>query len=172
VVIGVDALNELWNARSYRYDTATGEFEILDIAEPCPWWDWFCFGDKPFNAYDLADDGTLVGGFVGVAALVNKVLGTQKLPDFLKGQGVINANDVGLSSGATKITTNGRHIVGWTVVDGYLGSFKLSLDQLWMCRKGKSMQVAYPGGVESQLQNGATLGMCEADLPLQYKGNF
>jgi hypothetical protein len=34
------------------------------------------------------------------------------------------------------------------------------------------MQVAYPGGVASQLQNGATLGMCEDDLPLQYKGNF
>jgi hypothetical protein len=172
VVVGIDAVNELYNARSFRYHTATGEFEIIDIAEPCPPWDWFCFGDKPFNAYDLADDGTLVGGFVGVAAVVNEVLGTQKLPDFLKGQGVVNANDVGLASAATKITTNGRHIVGWTAVDGNLGSFKLTLDQLWMCRKGKSMQVAYPGGVASQLQKGATLGMCEDDLPLQYKGNF
>jgi hypothetical protein len=135
-------------------------------------WDWFCFGEKPFNAYDLADDGTLVGGLGGVATLVNDVLGTQKLVDFLKGQGVINAADVGVASAGVKITTNGRHVVGWTAVDGALGSFKLSFDQLWVCRKGKSTQVGYPAGVASQLAKGAALGMCEADLPLQYKGNF
>jgi hypothetical protein len=172
VVVGIDAMNELYNPRSWRYRTATGEFEIIDIAEPCSPWDWFCFGEKPFNAYDLADDGTLVGGLGGVATLVNDVLGTQKLVDFLKGQGVINATDVGVASAGVKITTNGRHVIGWTAVDGALGSFKLSLDQLWVCRKGKSMQVGYPGGVASQLAKGAALGMCEADLPLQYKGNY
>ena len=35
--------------------------------------------------------------------LVNEVLGTQKLVDFLKGQGVMNANDLGIASTATKI---------------------------------------------------------------------
>jgi hypothetical protein len=172
-VIGIEALNEFYSPRSYRYDTVTGAFEILDIAEPCPPFDWFCFGDTPFNAYDIADDGTIVGAMGrGIAMVVNEVLGAQKLTDFLKGQGVINANDLGIASAATKITTNGRHIVGWTAVDGYLGSFKLTFDQLWVCRKGKSMQVGYPGGVASQLQNGAALGMCEDDLPLQYKGNY
>jgi hypothetical protein len=57
-------------------------------------------------------------------------------------------------------------------VDGVQGSFKLTFDQLWVCRNNKSMQVGYPGGVASQLSKGAALGMCEADLPLQYKGNF
>ena len=70
---------------------------------------------------------------------------------------MVNANDLGVVSAANKISTNGKHIVGWTAVDGYWGSFKLTLDQLWMCRKGKSMQVGYPGGVASQLQNGASL---------------
>jgi hypothetical protein len=51
-------------------------------------WDWFCFGAKPFNPYDISDEGTMVGAF-------------------------------GTASG-----------------------------------------------------QGATLGMCEADLPLQYKGNY
>lgn len=175
-VIGVDALDDTYAARSYRYDTLTGEFEILDISEPCPPFDWFCFGDTPFNAYDIADNGTMVGAFGSAgsaqATFVHEVLGTQKLVDFLKGQGVINANDLSIVSAANKITTNGRHIAGWTAVDGVLGSFKLTLDQLWVCKNDKSSQVGFPGGVASQLAKGATLGMCEADLPLQYKGNF
>ena len=65
-----------------------------------------------------------------------------------------------------------RRIAGWAAVDGAYVSFKLTLDQFWVCRKGKSMQVGYPGGVASQLEKGATLGMCEEDLPLQYKGNY
>jgi hypothetical protein len=175
-VVGVDAINSDYLNRSYRYDAVSGEFAIIDIAEPCPIWDWFCFGDRPFNVYDIADNGTMVGA-IGVgpsaqATFVDEVLGKQKLVDFLKAQGVINANDIGLASSANKITTNGMHIAGWTAVDGVSGSFKLTFDQLWVCRNGKSMQVGYPGGVESQLARGATLGMCEADLPLQYKGNF
>ena len=106
------------------------------------------------------------------ATIVSDLLGTQKLIDFLKGQGVVNANDLGVASTANKISSNGKHIAGWTAVDGYFGSFKLTLDQLYVCRKGKTRQVGYPGGVADQLKNGATLGMCEADLPLQYKGNF
>ncbi|HET6565543.1 MAG TPA: hypothetical protein VFG52_09045 [Xanthomonadales bacterium] len=176
VVIGVDSWDEEFNQRGYTYNTRTGVFQVLDIAEECPPWDWFCFGAKPFNPYDIADDGSLVGaiGTAGTASamLVNDVLGTQKLVDFLKGQGVINANDLSIVSVARKISTNGKHIVGWTGVDGDYQSFKLTLDQLWVCRKGKSMQVGYPQGVVSQLKQGATLGMCEADLPLQYKSNF
>ena len=94
------------------------------------------------------------------------------MSDFLAAQGVINAYDLGVVSNATKITTNGKHIVGWTGVDGDLVSFRLTLDQLYVCRKGKSMQVGYPGGVAAQLARGATLGMCEDDLPLQYKLNY
>jgi hypothetical protein len=176
IVVGIEALNETYLARSFRYHTRSGVFEIIDIAEPCPIFDWFCFGDRPFNAYDIADNGTLVGaiGATGSAqaTFVDAVLGTQKLVDFLKAQGVMNANDLSISSAANKITTNAMHIAGWTAVDGNLGSFKLNLDQLWVCRNDKSMQVGYPGGVASQLAKGATLGMCAADLPLQYKGNF
>ena len=106
------------------------------------------------------------------ATIVNDVLGTQKLVDFLKGQGVVNANDLGVASTANKISNNGKHITGWTAVDGYFGTFKLTLDQLYVCRNDKTMQVGYPTGVASQLKNGATLGMCEGDLPLQYRGNY
>ena len=175
IVVGINSWDDEWNRRSYTYNTVTGDLSILDIAEECPPWDWFCFGAKPFNPYDISDDGTMVGGFgsasSAAATIVNDLLGTQKLVEFLKAQGVINANDLGVVSNAIKISTNGKHIVGWTAVDGYLGSFKLTLDQLHVCKKGKTMQVGYPGAVAAQLKNGATLGMCEADLPLQYKGN-
>jgi hypothetical protein len=176
MAVGINSWDDQWNQRGYTYNVATGEITILDISEECPWWDWFCFGAKPFNPYDIADDGTMVGA-IGTASgagatLVNDVLGAQKLVDFLKGQGVMNANDLGIASTATKISSNGRHIVGWTAVDGYFGSFKLSLDQLWICRGDKSQQVGYPGAVTTHLANGATLGMCEADLPLQYRGNY
>ena len=176
MVVGINSWDDLWNQRGYTYNTMTGEFSILEMSEECPWWDWFCFGSKPFNPYDISDDGTMVGAFGTAsgagATIVNDVLGTQKLVDFLKAQGVINANDLGIASTANKISSNGKHIVGWTAVDGYFGSFKLTLDQLYVCRNGKTRQVGYPGGVASQLEQGATLGMCEADLPLHYRGNF
>jgi hypothetical protein len=175
-VVGINHYDTNWNQRGFRYDVSTGEFTVLDIAEDCPWWDWFCFGAKPFNPYDIADDGTMVGA-IGTASgagatIVNDVLGTQKLADFLRGQGVINANDLGVASTATRVSRNGRHMVGWTAVDGYFASWKLSLDQLWVCRKGRSQKVGYPGGVASQLAEGAELGLCEADLPKQYKDNY
>ena len=176
MVVGINSWDDLWNQRGYTYNTLTGELSILEMSEECPWWDWFCFGAKPFNPYDIADDGTMVGAFGTAsgsgATLVNDVLGTQKLVDFLKGQGVVNANDLGVASTANKISSNGKHITGWTAVDGYYGSFKLTLDQLYVCRNGKTKQVGYPDGVASQLKQGATLGMCADDLPLQYRGNY
>jgi hypothetical protein len=176
MVVGVDTWDDQWNQRGYTYNMETSEFTVLEQAEECPWWDWFCFGAKPFNPYDISDEGTMVGAFGTAsgqgATLVNDVLGTQKLADFLMAQGVINAGDLGIVSNATKISNNGKHIVGWTAVDGYWASFKLTLDQLYVCRKGRSMRVGYPDAVADQMNKGATLGMCEADLPLQYKGNF
>jgi hypothetical protein len=44
-----------------------------------------------------------------------------------------------------------------------------TFSQLYVCDKGKSQRVGYPGAVATKLAKGATLGMCEADLPLQYK---
>ena len=176
IVVGINSWDDEYNQRGYMYNTGTGEFEILDIYEACPPFDWFCYGVIQFNPYDISDEGTLVGaigrGPGSIAHIHNDLLGTQKLVDFLKAQGVINANDVGLASNVTKISNNGKHLVGWAAFDGYLGSFKLTLDQLYVCRNDKTMQVGYPQGVASQLDKGATLGMCEADLPLQYKANF
>ena len=174
-VVGINALNESWEQRPYRYNTESGVLEVLDISEPCPWWDWFCFGSKPFNPYDIADDGTMIGTF-GIAGssqatIVSEALGGEhKLGEFLRGQGVMNASDLGIVSGGVKITAGGKHITGWTAVDGYWGSYILTLDQLFVCEGGKSKRVGYPGAVAAKLENGgATLGMCEADLPLQYK---
>jgi hypothetical protein len=176
MVVGINTWDSQWNQRGYTYNTHTAEFTVLDISDPCPLWDWFCWGAKPFNPYDIADDGTMVGAFgsagSSMSVLVNDVLGAHKLVDFLKGQGVINATDLGVVSLANKITSNGKHIVGWTGVDGFLASFRLTLDQLYVCKNGKSMQVGYPGAVADKLASGATLGMCEADLPLQYKANY
>ncbi len=173
-VVGINVWTDAGEQYPYRYNTRNGAFEILAINEPCPPDDWFCFGYRPFNPYDIADDGTLVGGMGSAgsaqATIVAEALGGKhKLVDFLAAQGVINATDLSIVSNATKITSNGEHIVGWTAVDGDLVSFKLTLDLLYVCRNEKSLRVAYPEGVEDLLKQGATLGMCEADLPLQYK---
>ncbi|WP_346837968.1 matrixin family metalloprotease [Microbulbifer sp. SAOS-129_SWC] len=173
-VTGIDTYNAQLEPNQYLYNTETGEFRLLDIKEACPWWDWFCWGDKPFNPYDVADDGTLVGA-IGTASgagamIVSDTLGGEyRLADFLRGQGVMNASDLEVVSTATKISTNGKHIVGWTALDGYFGSFKLTLDQLYVCNNDKTLKVGYPVGVATQLHNGAELGMCAADLPKQYK---
>ena len=173
-VVGINVWNDASEQYPYRYNTRSGAFEILEISEPCPPSDWFCFGARPFNPYDIADDGTLVGGMgtagSAQATIVAEALGGKhKLAELLAAQGVINATDLSLVSNATKITSNGEHIVGWTAADGNLLSFKLTLDQLYVCRNGKSKRVDYPADVASQLGSGATLGMCEDDLPLQYK---
>ena len=86
--------------------------------------------------------------------------------------GMPNANDLSIASTATRVSRNGRHMVGWTAVDGYFASWKLSLDQLWVCRNGRSQKVGYPDGVADQLAKGAELGLCAADLPKQYKDNY
>jgi hypothetical protein len=173
-VVGINTWDEQFVRRSYSYDAEQGRFKIIDIAESCPWWDWFCFGDSPFFPYDIADTGTLVGA-IGTAsgaqaAIVADALGgDHKLADFLRGQGVMNASDLATVSTATKVSSNGRHIVGWTAVDGYFGSFKLTLDQLFVCSDGKSQRVGYPVAVADKFSEGATLAMCEQDLPLQFK---
>jgi hypothetical protein len=173
-VVGVNTWNDQWEQYPYRYNVATAEFEVMEISEPCPPWDWFCWGALPFNPYDISDDGMLVGAMgtasSSQATLVSDALGGKhKLVDFLKGQGVMNASDLAIASNAVKISSNGKHIVGWTAVDGYFGSYKITLDQLYVCEEGKSQRVGYPGAVSAKLAKGATLGMCEADRPLQYK---
>lgn len=173
-VAGISAFDADWNSDQYVYNTQTGDFKLLNIREACPSWDWFCFGDKPFNPYDIADDGTLVGA-IGTAAgagamIVSEALGGEhRLGDLLRGQGVINASDLEVVSTATGISTDGKHIVGWAALENAFGSFKLTLDQLFVCKNKKTLKVGYPSGVSAQLKNGATLGMCEADLPKQYK---
>jgi hypothetical protein len=173
-VVGINAMNEFWEAFPYRYNTETAAFEVFDISEPCPPFDWFCWGSLAFNPYDLSDDGTMVGAMgtatSSQATIVSEALGGDiKLVDFLKGQGVINATDLALVSNAVKISSNGKHIVGWTAVDGYFASFRITLDQLYVCDKDRSQRVGYPGAVSTKLAKGATLGMCDADLPRQYK---
>ena len=173
-VMGINVWTDTWEQFPYRYNTVSGEFEVLALSKPCPPFDWFCWGSTPFNPWDIADDGTLVGAFGSAgssqATIISDALGGEiELAEFLAGQGVMNATDLSVASNATKITSNGRHIVGWAALDGYFGSFKLTLDQLYVCHKGKSQRVGYPGAVATKLKNGATLGMCEADLPLQYK---
>jgi hypothetical protein len=173
-VVGVNAWTDAGVQYPYRYNTHSGVLKILKIDEPCPPDDWFCFGRRPFNPYDIADDGTLVGG-IGTAGSAQAMMvaaalgGKHKLEDLLKAQGVMNATDLSVVSNATKITSNGKFIVGWTAVDGALVSFKLELDLLYVCKNEESVRVAYPKGVEYQLSKGATLGMCADDLPLQYK---
>ena len=173
-VVGINTWNDQWEQYPYRYNVATAEFEVMEISEPCPPWDWFCWGALPFNPYDISNDGMMVGAMgtasSSQATFVSEELGGEhKLVDFLKGQGVINATDLAIASNAVKISSNGRHIVGWTAVDGYFGSYKITLDQLYVCEEGKTQRVGYPGAVSAKLAKGASLGMCEADLPLQYK---
>jgi hypothetical protein len=46
-------------------------------------------------------------------------------------------------------------------------SFAVTLDQVWICSKGKSKLVGFPGAVESHLARGAELGLCAADRPIE-----
>ena len=42
-VVGINTWNDQWEQYPYRYNVATAKFDVMEISEPCPPWDWFCW---------------------------------------------------------------------------------------------------------------------------------
>jgi len=49
---------------------------------------------------------------------------------FCWGANPFNPYDLGVASNANRISSNGKHIAGWTAVDGYFGSWDRAMFHL------------------------------------------
>ena len=134
----------------------------------CPWRAEIPFPAEGFGVSDKGDivvgrAGDFWNGFLGF--LWMEETGMIDFNAFLQGQGVMEAYTSAFIS-PLAISGDGKTIVGWGLSDVSMVSFALTLDQVWVCRNGKSRLTGFPGGMRTQLARGAELGLCEADRPL------
>jgi hypothetical protein len=143
---------------------------------PCeiiaPWaCDWVPEIELPASAFGISANGNIVVGRAGspwdgfAGFLWMEELGMIHFGEFLRAQGIVEAytNDI---ISPLAISGDGKTIVGWGLGATDQMSFAVTLDQVWVCRKGKSSLAGFPGGMLTQLRNGATLGLCEEDRPI------
>lgn len=158
----------------YIWDVATGTTtNIGHVAMPCetfaPWaCDWLPEIELPTTPFGVTDKGDLVVGRAGspwdgfAGFIWMEETGIIELGEFLRGQGIVEAYTNELIS-PLAVSGDGKTIVGWGLGQTNLISFAVTLDQVWICRKGKSNLTGFPGGMITHLNKGATLGLCEQD---------
>jgi hypothetical protein len=162
---------------AYLWSPTRGTTNIGHVTKPCEVYaPWDCeFNpviDLPSTGWAVSDMGDLVvgragdfwNGFVGFLWL--KGLGMVDLNDFLKRQGVMEAYTTALL-GPLAVGADGKTIVGWGAGETNYMSFVLTLDQVWVCRGGRSMLVGFPGAMLAQIAKGAEPGLCPADRPIE-----
>ncbi len=166
----------LWNA--------TGNGSVQDIGglawcDDVPYQSWFgpscevdgaevineLLGPVPVTVTDMTDDGTVLigragGFFTGFAgALWIEGIGWMTWNDFFRVQGVIEASNWDFAQ-PLSISGSGREMVGQPG-PGYPLSFYVEMPQAYVCHKGKSIQVGFPGGMVNRVRQGAQIGRCE-----------
>lgn len=162
-----------WGESAYVWSPQTGTRNLGHFAFPCeeidpwscPWQPEIVFPAEGFGVTDKGDmvvgrAGDFWNGFIGFIWM--EELGMVNFNEFMQGQGIVEAYTSNLIS-PLAISGDGKTIVGWGFSDVSMISFAVTLDQVWVCRKGKSSLAGFPGGLLSQLNNGATLGLCEED---------
>jgi hypothetical protein len=165
VVVGGGAGEDWSDAYIWSPETGTRNIGKMPCADPL---DFFCqiFNQtEPFGVSDRGDlvvgrSGSFFSGFSGMVWM--EELGMLDFNEFLQGQGVMEAYQDALI-GPLAVSGDGKTIVGWGLGTVSQISFAVTLDQVWVCRNGNSRLTGFPGGMMTQLRNGATLGLCEQD---------
>lgn len=168
-----------WGKDAYLWSPVTGTEPLGHMTIPCedfavaPW-DCNFVNEVEFAAegFGVSDNGEIVVGRAGdfwngfVGFIWMRGLGMLEFNTFLQGQGVMEAYTSALI-GPLAVSGDGHTIVGWGVNDVAQISYALTLDQVWVCRKGRSQLVGFPGAMLSHLEGGAELGLCAADRPIE-----
>ena len=165
-----------WGSEAYIWSPEGGTRSLGNFSFPCEEIDpWSCWWSPeivfPAEGFGVSDKGDLVVGRAGdfwngfFGFIWMEELGMLNLDEFLQGQGVMEAYTGNMAS-PLAVSGDGKTIVGWGFSDVSMISFALTLDQVWVCRNGKSSLAGFPGGMLTQLKNGAALGLCEADRPI------
>jgi hypothetical protein len=177
VAIGGDAgdYNDFgWALDGYIWDVATRTTtNIGHVSMPCetfaPWaCDWVSEIELPTTPFGVSNKGDIVVGRAGspwdgfAGFFWMEETGIVEFGEFLRGQGIVEAYTNDLIS-PLAISGDGKTIVGWGLGQRDLISFAVTLNQVWICRKGKSSLAGFPGAMLTHLDKGATLGLCEQD---------
>ncbi|UHQ56689.1 MULTISPECIES: matrixin family metalloprotease [Microbulbifer] len=160
---GVDALTNIGSLRwcedmpfyyfGYNYCQLLTEEEITEAAGPIP-----------LTVFDMSDDGSVAIGRAGnwrmglAGGMWVEGIGWMHFADFLKKQGVVEMDQLPLDN-PLSISASGTEIVGGLA--GISFSWKVDLDQVYVCENGVSEQVGFPGGLREAVAGGAEVGRCE-----------
>lgn len=122
------------------------------------------FGPIPVTGFDISDDGKVMIGQAGVwySGLMGVMwiedLGWIKLKDFFHTQGVAEAYRYGLDAPGS-INGKGNEMVGG--IPGYPLTWYVDMKRAFVCKQGRSSEVAFPGEFVAQVKHGAKMGRCE-----------
>lgn len=177
VVGGTAGSNEYqWGDDAYLWSPAGGTRNLGHVVLSCeviaPWaCEWQPEFVMPAEGWAVSDKGDIVLGRAGdfwngfVGFIWTEATGMLDLNEFLRNQGVMEAFN-NQFIGPLAVSGDGKTLAGWGAgPNGYV-SFAVTLDQVWVCSKGKSKLAGFPGAMATQLSKGAELGLCEADRPI------
>lgn len=159
--------NSLTNVDSLRYcvDVPYLDFFGEDACETMtPEEVYDQVGVVPVNVFGINDAGTvLVGrggsfftGFYG--AMWVKDIGWMVMADFLREQGVVEANSTPIDN-PIAISGTGDTIMGGLAGVSY--TWLIDLNEVYACKNGTSIQTTFPDGLRAEVINGADVGRCE-----------
>ncbi len=121
-------------------------------------------GSVPVEVFGINDAGTVMIGRAGsfmtgvYGALWVKDVGWKVMADFLREQGVVEANNLPIEN---PIGISG---VGDTIMGGLAGlqfTWMIDLHQAYVCKNGVSIRTTFPDGMRAEVINGAEPGRCE-----------
>jgi hypothetical protein len=175
--VALDTQNDavvLWNPYSDEYTEIGGLTWCVDL-------DYIRFGTNycdllgdeavqellgpiPVLPTDMNDDGTVIVGRAGsfllgfAGAIWVEDLGWMGLTNFLRKQGVMEAWDFPMDN-PISIDASGDTMVGGLA--GATMSWHVDMNEVYVCRNGKSLKTSFPEGLRLQLRQGAEFGRCE-----------
>ncbi|OYU25690.1 MAG: hypothetical protein CFE41_20055 [Burkholderiales bacterium PBB2] len=121
-------------------------------------------GTPPLNISAISDDGRVVlaraGDFFTMFAGFMWVedIGWIGLNDFLKKQGVVEAEKYGLEN---PIALSGKGQVLMGGMTGVQATWRIDLSTAYVCRAGQSLPTRFPDEFRDQVKAGARMGRCE-----------
>jgi hypothetical protein len=122
------------------------------------------FGPIPVTGFDISDDGKVMIGQAGIwySGLMGVMwiedLGWIKLKDFFRTQGVAEAYRYGLDAPGA-INGKGNEMIGG--IPGYPMTWYVDMKRAFVCKQGRSSEVAFPDEFVEQVKHGARMGRCE-----------
>lgn len=169
----------LWNAMRGTGADAFTSIDGLRYCRDVPYSSWFegdlceqygeeylyeMLGTAPMSISAVTDKGDVVLGragsfFTGFSGGIwIEGLGWMNMTEFLRKQGVVEAQDVPFDN-PLAVSASGSEIVGGIV--GAQFSWMIEADQVYVCEGGKSVLTGFPNGLKSKVASGAKFGRCE-----------